>query len=137
MNKKRTLEDRIMLRISLKMDSIFLRDDFEDLGGYDQVGRALRMLVKQEKIAKIGYGLYTKMERSIFSGKDVLCKSLPELGREALKKLKVETVVSQAEKDYNSGKSTQVPTGRLIGVKGRISRKIGYKGTYVYYEKTA
>lgn len=136
MNKKRTLEERIILRISLKKDNIFIRKDFEDLGGYDQVGRALRTLVKKEKIAKIGYGLYTKIETSFFSGKKVLCKSLPELGREALKKLNIETAISQAEKDYNSGKSTQIPTGRLIRVKGRINRKIGYGGDDIYYECT-
>lgn len=51
-----------------------------------------------------------------------------------MKRLKVEIAASQAEKDYNSGKSTQVPTGLLIGVRGRISRKIGYGGDKIYYE---
>lgn len=40
MKKVRTLKEKITLRISLK-DYVFLRDDFNDLGGYDQVGRAL------------------------------------------------------------------------------------------------
>lgn len=62
MSNKRNLEEKIMLRISLKKDKVLLRDDFKDLGDYDQVGRALRMLVRQEKIARIGYGLYAKME---------------------------------------------------------------------------
>ena len=31
-------------------------------------------------------------------------------------------------------KTTQVPTGPVIAVKGRISRKIGYGGAYVSYE---
>ena len=35
------------------------------------------------------------------------------------------------------GKTTQVPTGPVIAVKGRISRKIGYGGTYVSYEPAA
>ena len=61
----------------------------------------------------------------------------PFLAKEALEKLGVELTSSQFTKDYNEGRSTQVPTGRLIGVKGRISRKIGYEGTYVYYERTA
>ncbi len=137
MNRKRTLEERVMLRISLKMDSVFLRDDFDDLGGYDQVGRSLRMLVKQGKIAKLGYGVYTKLKQSILTGKPITCKPLPVLAKEALEKLGVELTSSQFTKDYNEGRYTQVPTGRLIGVKGRISRKIGYEGTYVYYDRTA
>jgi hypothetical protein len=137
MNKKRTLEERIMLRISLKKDSVFLRNDFEDLGGYDQVGCALRLLTRKGKIAKLGYGVYTKLKKSVLTGKLITCKPLPVLAKEALDKLGVELATSTLTKDYNEGRSTQVPTGRLIGVKGRVSRKLGFEGTYVYYDRTA
>ena len=38
---------------------MFLRADFDDLGGYDQVGRALRGLVQKGQLLKLGYGIYT------------------------------------------------------------------------------
>jgi hypothetical protein len=38
---------------------------------------------------------------------------------------------------YNAGRSTQVPTGRVIAVKSRISRKIGYDGNYVAFERAS
>ena len=63
--------------------------------------------------------------------------SLPRLGREAVKRLGIKVVPSKMEEEYNSGKSTQVPTGRVIGVEGRISRKIGYQGVYVSFEYRA
>jgi len=44
---------------------------------------------------------------------------------EALKKLKIEVVSSSLYQAYNQGQTTQVPTGRVIGVKGRVARKIG------------
>ena len=35
----------------------------------------------------------------------------------------------------SAGASTQVPTGRVIAVRSRISRKIGYDGRYVSFER--
>ena len=84
---------------------------------------------------KFGRGLYAKARRSSFSNKLVPVKPLPELAREALtQKLGVEVVLSQEQTSYNSGQSTQVPTGRLIAVKGRVSRKMSYDGKSIKYQ---
>ena len=45
------------------------------------------MLVKQGKIAKLGYGVYTKLKQSILTGKPITCKPLSVLVKEALEKL--------------------------------------------------
>jgi len=134
MDKKRKLKDKIMIRISLKKCAVFLREDFEDLGGYDQVGRILRQLAREGKIIKIGYGLYAKAKISPLTGKLVPVLALPTLAREAIERLGLQTSPSRLEQEYNAGRTTQVPTGRLIAVSGRISRRIGYNGTYVSYE---
>ena len=39
--KPDSLEERLAKRIARKRGDVFLRADFSDLGGYDQVGRAL------------------------------------------------------------------------------------------------
>lgn len=114
---------------------IILRKDFEDLGEYDQIGRALRILASKGKIVKIGYGLYARATQSLLSGQPIPEKPLPGLAKEALERLGVETAPSSLEKEYNAGRTSQVPTGRLIAVKGRVSRKIGYKGAYISYER--
>lgn len=137
MLKNKTLEKKVLERISRKKGAVFVRADFKDFGGYDQVGRALKNLVRKEKIAKIGYGLYAKTKTSSISGKQILAMSLPNLGREAVGRLGIKVVPSEMEEEYNSGRSTQVPTGRVIGVEGRISRKIGYQGVYVSFEQHA
>jgi len=129
-----TLERKILRRMSRKQDNVLLRDDFSDLGGYDQVGRVLKHLTDQGKIIRIGYGLYAKAKLSLLTGETVPIATLPNLGKEALSRLNVETMPTKSEQAYNEGRSTQVPTGRMIGVKGRISRKIGYKGAYIAYE---
>ena len=137
MATKKTLEKRVSDRIRRSVATVFVRQDFEDIGGYDQVGRILRLLVKKGSLMKIGYGLYARAQISTLSGNIIPEKPLPDLAQEALNKLGVRTMETQAQKDYNNRKSTQVPTGRMIGVQGRISRRIGYDGKYVSFERYA
>ena len=53
------LEERVAHRIARKRGDVFLRADFRDLGDYDQVGRALRKLVRKGRLLKLGYGIYS------------------------------------------------------------------------------
>lgn len=134
---KGTLEGKITYRVKRSAVSVFVRQDFEDIGGYDQVGRILRQLVQKGLLINIGYGVYARAKQSALSGKVIPEKPLPELAQEALSKLGVKIIPTKAQKAYNEGNTTQVPTGRVIGVKGRISRKIGYNGKYVSFEQYA
>lgn len=128
------LETRVMKRIARKRGDVFLRADFRDLGGYDQVGRALRRLVRKGQLLKVGYGVYTRAAKSPFSDKPIPPKGLATL-TEALKRLGVEIAATKLEQDYNAGRTTQVPTGRVVAVRGRISRKLGYNGISLSFER--
>ena len=135
MNKYGTLADKMAARIGRKKrQRVFLREDFADLGGYDQVGRILRAFARTGKLIKIGYGLYAKTRTSTLTGEVIPVAPLPDLAKEALARLGVMIAPSALETDYNAGKTTQVPTGRVIAVQGRIRRKIGYAGASVSYE---
>ena len=129
------MEKRIARRVGRKKTNVFLRRDFEDLGGYDQVGRALKSLTAKGQLIKIGYGLYARTTLSPISGKTVAAKPLPSLTLEALERLDVEAMPSSFAQANSAGTSTQVPTGRVIAVRSRISRKIGYDGKYVSFER--
>ena len=133
--KRKTLEKRIAERIARKKGDVFLRCDFEDLGAYDQVGRGLRRLAAKGRLVRIGYGLYARAAVSPISGKIVPARPLPALAREALARLNVETAPSEFEQAHGEGRTTQVPTGRMIAVKGRISRKIGHDGKFAVFER--
>jgi len=113
---------------------VFLRADFRDLGGYDQVGRVLRGLVRKGLLLKVGYGIYTRAVESPFSDKPVPPKGIATL-TEALKRLGVKITQTRLEQDYNAGRTTQVPTGRVVAVRGRIRRKIGYNGVFLSFER--
>lgn len=131
-----SIADQIEARVTRsKARNVFLRRDFEKFGSYDAVGRALRRLTEKGRLVQIGYGLYAKAQRSPFSGKAAPVLGISRLAAEALSRLGKKVEESTFSKAYSSGRSTQVPTGRTIAVKGRVRRRIGYDGKYVAYER--
>jgi hypothetical protein len=133
--KPESLQQRLDRIIARKPGDVFLRADFSDLGGYDQVGRALRQLVRKGRLLKVGYGIYTRARASILDGTPVPTQGIRELAAEALGRLGIETAPTRWDEANASGKSTQVPTGRVIGVRGRVRRKISYNGFPLKYER--
>ncbi len=94
--KPETLEARLIKRIDRKRGDVFLRADFDDLGGYDQVGRALRDLVRKERLLKLGHGIYTRAAKSPFTDKPVPPKGLQTM-TEALHRLGIETAPTRLQ----------------------------------------
>jgi hypothetical protein len=133
--KLESLKERLARRIARKRGDVFLRADFSDLGGYDQVGRALRGLVHEGRLLKIGYGIYARARPSTLDGKPMPTKDMGELAREALGRLGIETAPTRLEEAYYAGRIPQVPTGRVIGVRGRVRRQIFYNGFPFGYEQ--
>ncbi len=129
------LQAKIEQRIARKKGDVFLRDDFSDLGGYDQVGRELRKLVRMGRLIRIGYGLYTRAAASPLDGQPVPTKSLRRLADEALTRLGIRTSETKLERAYNAGRTTQVPAGRVIAVDRRVRRKIGVRGATMSFER--
>jgi hypothetical protein len=133
--KPENLEARVLKRLTRKRGDVFLRDDFSDLGGYDQVGRVLRHLVRTGQLVKIGHGLYTRAAPSPFDGTPAPVKGLRALAAEALGRLGIETAPTRLEQAYGAGRTTQVPAGRVIAVTKRVRRRIGYNGTFLSFER--
>ncbi len=130
-----SLKSKVKYRISRSKGAVFTPRDFFDLSDRDQVGRVLRQLVSDETLIKFGQGLYAKAKRSSLTGKLIPIKPLPELATEALsEKLKIKVVPAKDLERYNKGQTTQVPTGRVIAVKGRVSRKMEYDGKSIKYQ---
>jgi hypothetical protein len=131
-----SIGDRIVRRINRSKRNVFLRRDFGEFGSYDAVGRALRQATKAGKLVQIGYGLYAKAALSPFSGKPAPVVGIKRLAVEALGRLGKSVDPSSFDLAYTSGRSTQVPTGRTLAVKDRVTRRIGYDGNYVVFERT-
>lgn len=131
-----TIADAIGTKVRRSKRNVFLRSDFAPLGSYDAVGKALKQNARDGKLVQIGYGLYAKAEVSPFTGKPVPIVGIKKLAAEALGRLGKKVAPSSFDIDYNSGRSTQVPTGRTVAVADRVRRKIGYDGNYVVLERT-
>lgn len=131
-----SLETLLLKRIARRRGDVFLRADFSDMGSYDQVGRALGNLVREGRLVKIGQGLYARTGKSSIDGKPILPRGLGTL-KEALRRLGAETVPTRAERAYNSGQSVQVPTGRVVAIRGkRVRRRIGHDGIFLSFERS-
>lgn len=127
MRERKTLREKIEARMTRKRgDDVFLPREFRDLGGEDQVLRVLRTLVREKRLVRLGYGVYGRALVSGLSGKPVLYAPNGFLGaaRQALTKLGVSWEPTDAERAYNSGRSTQVPVNPVTRVKGRFSRRL-------------
>lgn len=132
---KNTLEGKMQYRIKRSKSSVFIPSDFFDLSDRDQVGRVFRKLVAKGLLIKIGQGIYARTKISKINQKPIPEKDIRSLAIEALEKYGVKVVESTYDKAYNNGNTTQVPTGRVIGVRQRVSREIGFNGKYIKFEK--
>ncbi len=137
MAKRRTLYDKVAERIARKRDDVFLTREFADLGGEDQVLRALRTLVREGRLMRLGYGVYGRAMVSSLSQKPMLNSANGFAGavRQALTKLGVEWEPTEAEQAYNEGRSTQIPVNPVVRVKGRFSRQLRYRNLELVLEK--
>jgi hypothetical protein len=135
--RRLTLRARIGERIARRRDEVFLTREFRDLGGEDQVLRALRGLVREGRLVRLGYGVYGRAETSRLSGEPMLAATGGFIGaaRQALDKLGVSWEPTDAQRAYNEGRSTQVPVNPAVRVKGRFVRHLRYQDTELRLER--
>lgn len=103
-----------------------MRSDFEKLAGYDQIGRALRQLIAEGVLIKIGYGLYAKARLNRITGKPMLSAQggFTQVAEEALSRLGVKWEPSRSIQAYQAG-STQIPANAEVIIFDRFNRRIG------------
>jgi hypothetical protein len=137
MRRRRTLRERVEARIAERRDDAFLTREFRDLSGERQVLRALRELTDEGKLIRLGYGVYGRAELSPITRQPMLAgDGFGAVSRQVLDKLKVRWEPASAERDYNEGRSTQVPmTPRVRLRSGRFSRKLRYKTMELTFER--
>lgn len=138
MRREQTLQQKLSARIAEKQeDVVFLTREFSDLGGEDQVLRALRGLVQNGQLVRLGYGVYGRAVTSRLSGQPILSSPSGFAGvtRQALTKLGVKWELTEAEEAYNAGRSTQIPVNPAVRIKGRFSRRLRYRNTELILER--
>ncbi|EWH09025.1 hypothetical protein DS2_14664 [Catenovulum agarivorans DS-2] len=122
-----TIQSRIQMRVKRSKRSVFLRSDFEDIAGYDQVGRVLRKLALDGLLMKIGYGLYVRARKNRITGKLMPDNDGGADGVliEAMERLGVDYKFDDLSNMNLTGQSTQIPASVKITPKDpRFTRKI-------------
>jgi hypothetical protein len=131
-----SLKYRMMKHIESLPFTAILRSDVSSMSDPRQVSYALSALVKEKKLAHLGYGVYAKMEviNLSFIKTSVLKEDFSTTTREVLNRLHIDWEPSDAENKYNRGESTQVPVRFLTKIKGTFNRKLSYKSMEFEYE---
>lgn len=130
-----SIEYKALNRLKTIRGSTILRKDFNDLGSYRQVSRAINKLIDKKKLVKIGAGIYAKAYLSKYSNTPLIKNGTDPTLRDALKRLGIAFEPGSAEKEYNEGKTTQVPVRNIVRLKSRCRRRIGYKNSELIFEK--
>lgn len=122
-----TIQSKVQTRVKRSKASVFLRADFTDIADDDQVGRALRKLVREGLLIKIGYGLYTRARLNRITGNIMPDNPSGADGVviEAMEKLGVEYQFDELSQMNFSGDSTQIPAKvKIVPKSTRFTRKI-------------
>ena len=136
MKASSSLKQRLEKRIKRSQKEVFLRADFADLSGYDQVGRALRQLVGDGLLVRIGQGLYARGRASAVTGKSTIAVpgGFKAASRAALNRLGYKWEPGGFEKAYNNGETTQLAANADVVVQGRLNRKIAFGNQSLQYQ---
>ena len=129
-----TINRKVQTRVKRSKGSVFLRSDFKDIADYDQVGRALRELVQEGLLIKIGYGLYARARINRITGNAMADNPSGPDGVviEAMEKLGVEYQLDDLSRMNLSGDSTQIPAKvKIIPKNTRFTRKIAIRKQFV------
>lgn len=130
-----SIEFKALARLKKIRGTVLLRKDFVDLGSYRQVSRVLNKLMEDKKIVKIGAGVYAKSYISKYSDLPLIKNGSDSALREALKRLGVAYEPGIAEREYNEGKSMQVPVRNIVRLKSRCRRQIAFRNKKLVFEK--
>lgn len=129
------LNEKMLRTVEQHQGNIILRSDVAHLGSASHVSAVLRRLQADGILVQIGLGVYAKTRTSTITGATVPAGSLETLADEVLKRLGIGVTAGRAAREYNAGKTTQMP-GEVVAHTGqrRISRKIIVGGRVLRYE---
>lgn len=133
-----TVEERIRTYIASSSDAAFLTNEFAKFGSRSAVASVLKKLVKDETLYRAGYGVYTPsrtLTGERYAGARIRKYTSAVVAASFLRKMGVDPQPGLLVREYNEGRSTQVPPFVMVDIgKSRIRRKL-YNGG-VRYERS-
>ena len=102
------------------------------LGSSARVDAALGSLVKEQKLIRIGMGVYAKTVE-LRSGQRVLPKDFSLIAEEALVRLGVDFELHPVIVEYRAGLTDQIPVRLVVAPSQRVARKLSVGRLSVKY----
>ena len=127
--------DRVAHVLRASGRTVFLTSDFRGAGGRRQVARVLRAMARGGVLLRIGHGLHAKAAPSPFDGRPAPLRGVGAVAEEALALLGVTLSPSAMARAYNAGRTTQVPSGRVVAVDRRVRQAIEVGGVRIRFER--
>jgi hypothetical protein len=137
MARPNSLQTKIEKRIAESREYVFLTREFTDLSGRRQVLRALRKIVAEGRLVRLGCGVYGLAFTSGLSDRPILFHPHGFIGaaRTALTKLGVDWEPTAHEIAYQEGRTTEVPAVPAVRIKRRFSRRLRFGQTELVVER--
>ena len=115
-----------------------LRRDLKDHASPSQLSRALKQLIDDGKLVRVGSGIYAKARPSPLSGQPVPRQTLEVLAAETFDRPGIAWKPGEAQRLYNDGLTTQVPWRTTFDTgHRRIRRRLQVGQRMVNYENNA
>jgi len=122
---KNSFRIKLLENIQSTNAEVILRADLNDLGAPRQISRGLKALLEDGELIKFGYGVYVKAEKTPYSDEPILSIPIAEACVETLQRLGIQWELGKAIRDYNEGKTQQVPVKFIVRLKDRFRGKLG------------
>ena len=130
-----SVKQRLQRSIAARRGEVVLRRDLVRFGSAAQINRALKQLIAEGRLVRIGTGVYAKAAPGPISGIPMARQPLGALAAETFDRLGIPWRLGAAQRRYNERLTTQAPwrttfdTGRR-----RISRRLQIGKRVVEYE---
>jgi len=124
----------MLKRIRSLRSEVILWSDLNDIGSPRQISRVLKECLEDGVLVRIGRGIYAKATQSKYIDVPIIRKDFETICLEALKRLDVEWELGQNIKDYNEGRTQQVPAQFEVRLKKRFRRTLALGNSKLRFE---
>lgn len=125
-----------MRSIRQRTGVVILRSDVSRFGSQSQLTRVLAKLVATGQLIRVGHGIYAKTRINRYTGRPAPAATFESIAAEAFKRLGISVGPGALAREYNSGRSTQIPMVAVVTTgRRRITRRIQVGSRRVVYER--
>jgi len=117
--------DSCRARHRRRKSAVILRSELSKLGSQSQLTRVLATLVASGHLIRVGQGIYAKTRMNRFTGTLLPAAPFESIAAEAFRKLGIDVALGALTREYNAGRSTQLPMVAVVATgRRRITRRI-------------